>query len=485
MAESYRFPDTLRDLMAAALPEDTSLHGTMPELRNTYLPAAHVKALRPDSMLVVGIRGSGKSFWWAALQRKAHRAAIGSQIGIGDGTIISTGFGEKPSPDDYPGKDALASLVEAFSPRRIWQTVVLRHVGSDRLPRAFTALKNWPPRIKWVETHAEEVERCLFDADQDLERQNTYHLVLFDALDRTADDWKTMHALVRGLLQVLLDFRSYRRIRVKAFVRPDQIEDPEVTAFPDASKVLSEQTELNWRRADLYGLLWQYLANADPQGEVFRNGCMQLAAVRWESRSGIWSVPDALREDENTQRAVFHAIAGPWMGRDRRRGFPYSWLPSHLGDARRQVSPRSFLAALRHAAQDRPRAGQEYALHYESIKRGVQEASKIRVREMQEDYPWVESLMKPLAGISVPCPFEEIRRKWDENQVLARLQNSLDEAEIKLPPAHIGQGAEGVLEDLIGLGLVERISDGRVNLPDVYRVGFGMGRRGGVKPVVR
>jgi hypothetical protein len=487
VVDPYRFPDMLRDLMAAALPEDTSLHGKTPELRNTYLPAAHVKALRPDSMLVVGIRGSGKSFWWAALQERTHRAAIGKQIGISDGAITSTGFGEKSSPDDYPGKDALASLVKVkgVSPRRIWQTVVLRHVGSGRLPAAFTAQSRWEERLQWVETHPEDVERCLFDADRDLESQNIYHLVLFDALDRTSDDWNTMHVLVRGLLQVLLDFRSYRRIRVKAFVRPDQIEAPEVTAFPDASKVLSEQTELNWRRADLYGLLWQYLANADPQGEVFRNGCMQLAAVRWESRRDVWGVPDALREDENTQRDVFHAITGPWMGRDRRRGFPYSWLPGHLGDARRQVSPRSFLAALHDAAQDRPRPGQEYALHYESIKRGVQEASKIRVREMQEDYPWVEGLMKPLAGISVPCPFDEIRRKWDDNHVLARLQSSLVEAQIRLPPAHIEQGAEGVLEDLTGLDLVERISDGRVNLPDVYRVGFGMGRRGGVKPVAR
>ncbi len=108
-------------------------------------------------------------------------------------------------------------------------------------------------------------------------------------------------------------------------------------------------------------------------------------------------VPGKLRIDEDKQRDVFHAITGPWMGRDRRRGFPYTWLPNHLGDARRQVSPRSFLAALRNAASDSSKTDYDYALHYESIKRGVQEASRIRVREMQEDYPWVETLMKPLS----------------------------------------------------------------------------------------
>jgi hypothetical protein len=484
VATPYRFPLDLRNLIASALPEDTSLHGRAPELRETYLPVAHIKALRPDSMLVVGIRGSGKSFWWAALQQKVLRSAIGNQIGINDRAMISTGFGEASSPGDYPGKDVLASLVKTFSPRIIWRTVILRHVAGTQLPGAFAVLQNWLQRTEWVETHPEDVERYLFDADQKLDRDETYHLVLFDALDRSADDWKTMNALVKGLLQILLDFRSYRRIRVKAFVRPDQIEDSEVRAFPDASKVLTQQTELYWPRTDLYGLLWQYLANGEG-GADFRQGCLQLAAVRWEHRNDTWSVPDALREDESIQREVFHAITGPWMGRDRRRGFPYSWLPGHLSDARRQVSPRSFLAALRHAAHDKPRAAQEYALHYESIKRGVQEASRIRVREMQEDYPWVETLMKPLAGLTVPCPFEEIQRKWDATQVLARLESSLDDAAVRLPPAHIQQGANGVLEDLINLGLVERISDGRVNLPDVYRVGFGMGRRGGVKPAAQ
>jgi hypothetical protein len=172
------------------------------------------------------------------------------------------------------------------------------------------------------------------------------------------------------------------------------------------------------------------------------------------------------------------------MGRDRRRGFPYTWLPNHLGDARRQVSPRSFLAALRHAAEDTARADQEYALHYESIKRGVQQASKIRVQEIQEDYPWVQKVLEPLSGISVPCSFEEIQQIWDKNKVLKDLM-SIVTAGVRLPPARIDSGAQGVFEDLKDLGLVERLSDDRVNLPDVYRVGYGIGRRGGVKPVAR
>jgi hypothetical protein len=129
--------------------------------------------------------------------------------------------------------------------------------------------------------------------------------------------------------------------------------------------------------------------------------------------------------------------------------------------------------------------GYEYAVHYESIKRGVQEVSKIRVREMQEDYPWVETLMKRLSGLTVPCSFEDIAGRWRQENILEQLQQKIQSAGVKLPPAHLDAGAAGVREDLEAIGLFERMSDDRVNLPDVYRVGYRIGRRGGVRTVAR
>ena len=132
-------------------------------------------------------------------------------------------------------------------------------------------------------------------------------------------------------------------------------------------------------------------------------------------------------------------------------------------------------------AEDRIRADQKYALHYESIKLGVQKASKIRVQEMKEDYPWVQELLEPLSQISVPCAASEVERIWEEKRILETLSKKIKSAAVRLPPAHIEEGAEGILKDLEGLGLIERLSDDRINIPDVYRVGYGIGRRGGVK----
>jgi len=485
MSGKFVFPDAFRNVIIEALPVETSLHGETPRLQNTYLPATHAKSLRLENMLVVGIRGSGKSFWWSALQNQEHREMFGPSIGLPYDTIVSIGFGETPNPEDYPGKDTLAALLEDADARIVWKTIVYKQIIAKILQQSdFKELKEWKGRVEWVLHHPDIVENELFHADRELDQGKKFHLVLFDALDRTADNWKTMNRLVRGLLQTVLDFRSYRRIRLKVFTRPDQIEDLEVGTFPDASKILSQKTDLLWPRKELYALLWQYLSNAT-DGHVFHKGVENLFSVNWEQRNNVWVVPNLLRNDESAQRELFHAMTGPWMGRDRRRGFPYTWLPNHLGDTRNQVSPRSFLAAVRHTAEDRVRPDHIYTLHYESIKAGVQQASKIRVQEMQEDYPWVQVLLSSLSALSVPCPIKDVKYIWQTKNLLEKLSDEMTSGDVRLPPAHLSEGSDGVLEDLENLGLIERLSGDRINIPDVYRVGYGIGRRGGVKPTAR
>ena len=151
------------------------------------------------------------------------------------------------------------------------------------------------------------------------------------------------------------------------------------------------------------------------------------------------------------------------------------------------VSPRSFLAALREAAQHtmNERPDYAYALHYDSIKRGVQEASRIRVQELQEDYPWVDRVLQALQGMVVPCEFNEVAANWARSRILSRLIDDVQNEGVKLPPQHLEAGPAGLHQDLEALGVFQRTRDGRVNIPDVFRVGYGIGRRGGVRPAPR
>src|SRR5690606_34249274 len=114
-----------------------------------------------------------------------------------------------------------------------------------------------------------------------------------------------------------------------------------------------------------------------------------------------------------------------------------------------QTSPRSFLAAIRQAAEDSLERypSHEYALHYESIKRGIQKASEIRVQEMAEDYPWVPKTLAVLSGMNVPMDFDIVREKW-ENAPAGALEGN----PTRLPAQHIDRGWDGVREDLQRLG---------------------------------
>ncbi|MCX8516526.1 MAG: hypothetical protein ORN29_00340 [Rhodoferax sp.] len=84
--------------------------------------------------------------------------------------------------------------------------------------------------------------------------------------------------------------------------------------------------------------------------------------------------------------------------------------------------------------------------------------------------------MKPIKGLTVPCEFSVILNQWS-NRSTSDFVGNISSA---LPPQHADQGWEGVRKDLERIGIFVSMKDGRVNLPDLYRVGFGLGRRGGV-----
>jgi hypothetical protein len=474
--------EALRELFLNALPEEQAqADARAPELSRFYVPSTHLRALNPNNMLVEGIRGSGKSFWWAALQDERHRELVADLLPRSElaNTHCYAGFGQTKS-DNYPSKRILKVLIEKYDAQDIWQSVVWNTLQLDKRKK-----NNWEARIDWVKANPELIERTFIDTDKQLQEQGLKKLILFDALDRTADDWGSLRRLLKGLLQVLLEFRSSRAIRLKAFVRPDMLEDAEVSAFPDGSKVISSKVMLDWPKIELFSLLWHYLGNEPEQGQLFRHFCQERFLEKWtqHSSTGIWLIPDKMRITETLQRDIFHALAGPYMGSDARRGFPYTWLPNHLGDGYDKTSPRSFLAALHSAAKDNLRDKQAYPLHYQSIKKGVQAASSIRVRELREDYPWIDKLMTPLKGQTVPCEFNAITRCWGQKKILKTLEQVNDEAIVRLPPSRLEQGYEGIKQDLIELGIFRLMRDGRINMPDVYRIGYGLGRKGGVKPV--
>ena len=225
--------------------------------------------------------------------------------------------------------------------------------------------------------HPEQVSAQFHACDDELRTKGKTLLVVFDALERLAPTWDGVRELMGAALQLGLQCRSWRSIRLKFFLRPDMEEDEVIWRFRDSSKLRHAKVELSWRTADLYSLVFMYLANHDELGPRFREFVERKGKVAWVKRAEVFSPPRTLVDDEKL-RPVVEAIAGEWMGTNAKRGFTYSWIPTHLADAAGRTSPRSFLLAFKRAAEftDDRYPGHERALHYEAIQQGVAAASR-------------------------------------------------------------------------------------------------------------
>lgn len=452
----------------------------------TYVPPAHAKALEHDATLVEGIRGAGKSFWFSLLASPKHLSFVRTsfpEARLPKGVRVVQGFGMGLSIAQAPDADTLNNLVERTLPERaIWRAVVAHLVG---IGGEFANQRKWADRVRWVQENPEDYASAIEAADEQLASKDESLLILFDALDRMADDWVHINKLAKGLLQVALEMRSKRCIRCKVFVRPDLLQDSGVTSFADYSKLLATKASLVWQRADLYALLFQCLGNASVSRGHFAALATKGKTGPASNLAGNWTLPTPLRYDEARQEALFERIAGKAMGSSIKRGKPYTWLVNHLQDGLNQVSPRSFLAALGTAATETA-DDFELPLDYRGIQRGVQSASQIRVQEITEDYPWVKQVMEPLRGnLTVPCLASDIELIWKQQRTIDQLEAQLlrGHSAVKLPPQNLDKGPSGIVLDLESLGMVQRMEGKRIQMPDVFRVAFGFGRRGGVKPL--
>ena len=160
---SHAFPKTeTRQAIIDSLPEnDQAAAIPTSEVAFTYVPPSHAIALDPENTLVEGIRGSGKSFWWAALNSSPHRAYIASvfpEARISDNLVTSQAFGTSLSPQQAPSRDVLAKLSTEFDSRHIWQAVIATHLDfPDPFPASPTSGR-WRDKSAWIAKNPEEYD---------------------------------------------------------------------------------------------------------------------------------------------------------------------------------------------------------------------------------------------------------------------------------------------------------------------------------------
>lgn len=474
---------SIRAVMRALDPSVAHRAAQTPNIKEIYTPPSHADALDPDRALVVGSRGVGKSFWAAVLADQNTRLAAAAaypKLNL-QSFDVHLGFHEgSVSPRSAaPARTALPKALEiAEDPAWIWRSVVLKALVPTEGPTRLTE------RVKWLQDDPELYSELLDIAEQQLRSVGRRALVVFDALDVMATDWNVIRSLTVGLARVALELVSTPAIRIKMFMRRDQFNDMRRKTFADFSKLRTAAVELDWSFKDLYGALFSRLW----QDETSKNAFRSLAQQHIHSYPND-TLPYALRENEGSQERLFAAIAGEFMGVNAKRGRTYLWLPRHLADGHGETSLRSFLIALKEAAQSTSDRSL-LTVDRVSINQGVLKASATRREEIKEDHPWVEDVIPPLEGLVVPCLEGEMIDRWFHDstaeKVLKRHDPERPAAPVQL--AAITEANEfytpeyALLSALEELGVIERRNEGRLNVPDIFRVTAKIKRKGGLAP---
>lgn len=456
-----------------------------------YIPQMHGKALLPEVSIVEGMRGAGKSFWTAVLANDKTRKLIAEVVKIQrqSDLIVKVGFGLALDDKLFPTSRLINSLIgKGCTPDNIWRSVLLRY-ALQALDKHLPFDDKANAAALWVNENRDRADQLLTECDGDLANNGKMLLLLFDSLERLADDWGHIRKILSTALRIGLECRTRQAIRFKLFLRPDMVEeDDEIWRFADSSKLLHGRAALTWRPNDLFGLILFHLANSQSAGLSFRKVVAERERVKWQEKDGVYPLPQNLTASEQPLRRIVEALAGPWVGTAVKRGLTFKWIPTHLSDAKGRLSPRSILLAFQHAAQwtAERHPNHKNALHYEGIQQGVVEASKIRIKEIKEDYPWVGPLLDALKGITVPLKFDDLERKWTQTCIETSL-NAARQTK-KLPPRRYSSDLnrsgdlQALVDDLVELAVFYRTEDERLNMPDIFRVGFGIKRKGGVRP---
>lgn len=456
-----------------------------------FFPLSHADALNPQATLVVGNRGMGKSFWASALMSPEAREIIAGAYADFTprqmaGLEVYFGFADAEGGHGAVSKEQIALAAKVVSPETLWRAVLIRQLAPKvgvSVPRSFADL------AKWVRDNVEDQQEILRRVDHQLASEGKTALFLFDQLDQLADGWAEIQRLTQGLLKVSLALKSYRALRAKIFMRPDQAENRDLFRFPDASKIYGGRVRLRWRAVELYGLLFFELLRHDISKAAFEDLCRQCG-VDLGVKHRRMKIPVKLAWDPFVQHKVFDGIAGAYMGKSYKRGLPYTWIPVHLADAIGEVSPRTFLRAIKVAAEHIPPPA-DTPIDYEGLLEGVREASENRLSELQEDYPWVSDALEPLRGILVPCEIGEIVDRWNvertTDNILSKYRNTSAPIGMTSTADLFGEAdaAQNLLESLVEIGVLEPRTNGKINVPDIFRIKAGILRKGGVTPQQR
>ncbi|WP_293075754.1 tetratricopeptide repeat protein, partial [Okeania sp. SIO3B5] len=466
-------------------------------LKNFLPLPSHRMALEVDTLLILGERGAGKTEFFRLLANYAGRQALVKNLNIRglpplETTIWISGYGRtKTREKKFPAPDITENYMkykDRIDWRIFWAGLIVGVIFQqekelsnhswveeipeetrDSLTNKLSLISHWFPDAR---QNFESINYALDKLDEELLASDRWLFITYDELERVVPSYLELANSIAELLAFWLDrWRRWERIRPKIFLRTDLFRQ-EFLGFPDASKFRGYQVSLEWETSWLYQVFVKRLANSGSE----MNDYLQIVPGLISKKDEILGILPAL--DESCFELLMEKIVGEWMGDNAQESYTYKWIPNHLQDAKRRIVPRSFLKLFSLAAERRLKKFEEKdlpenrLLEPSDLQVALMGTSKDRIKELTvEEYPWLEALKIGLKNLNLLT---------EEENFLKILENTEWNQE---PPSRKPQEILKYLEEL---GIVEiRRSDRRINMPDIYRYGFEVQRKGGIKRRMR
>jgi hypothetical protein len=468
--------DAIRRSMAAFSPSSKVEPNQRIEPDRVFFPEGHRGVLDGRRQLVVGNRGMGKSFWTHTLLSAELRERLAKAYSLPALSKTEVAVGFNGSDKLHRVAPTIDEIVGAYGNDNdadlIWRAVLLRAARSTDPKQEDTPFST---ALEEVRASPGLYSKVLTEADERFHREGRQLVIVFDALDRLARDWPAIRALTKALLMRAVGLQSFHAIRAKIFMRVDQFADDDLFRFPDSSKIKNDRVNLTWPAHELYGLLFfEMLRSPDA-----RESIEALA----DSVNATGALPSGARLHTlrlSEQDALVTALAGEFMGGHKKRGRVYTWVPLHLSDAANNCSPRTFLTAWKSAADHIP-APKDKAVDHLGIIEGVRRASSTRMAELREDYPWIDAALQPLHRQFVPMPREELFALWEHHNVVDTIVTHAARDHLLAPiDLFLDETPGALLNTMTRIAVMEERANGKINVPDIFRVESEILRKGGV-----
>lgn len=483
MSQSLPLQDAERNALLDQLALLSSDADAMSDDLRTFLPLrGYTQAIHPRTILVRGERGAGKSALFKFLRalRNAERPVRSVFRDLPEGEILWVeGFSEKahghPSP---PELDQLAGEATDDDLRTFW----IAHLSgclsrethlTSALPEPFGRLWAESPTspARWLEAAKgalSPIIRWLDDVDAKATAAGQTVSVTYDHLDKLGQyDTGFRERFVSTLLATWLTFSNrYSNLRAKVFLREDLYARAKRT--PDASKLEARSVQLKWGREDIYRVFLRHLSTSSDLRALFGSWAQPIPF----SRDPVlgWLPPEALPEEGPvSQQVLCSEMVGLVMGAGTKKGYTHRWIPNHIQDAKGAIVPRSIINLFAYAAagaRDRgPKAMGRRLVTPQELYAGLESTSFHRVEELKEEHYVVDRL-------------EGLRRlevMTEKGTIVARLSQAKGANR-----DGFGDDGERAFDELVQLGVLRIRDDGRIDVPDLYRYGYNIKRKGGV-----